>query len=85
MPNGVIYDISDDNQFKAYVAQQFGILAERTKGLSELKEDVPVLKQEVKDIKDDMERKEFWHNVKSYSGPVLVGLHIIAKKLGLNI
>lgn len=85
MPNGINFNISDDSEFKAYVVQQFGILAERTEGLAGIKTAVPVLQTEVKEIKDDMERKEFWHNVKSYSGPVLVGLHIIAKKLGLNI
>ena len=85
MPNGINFDISDDAQFKAFVVQQFGILAERTEGIKELKKDVPVLQLEVKDIREDMKDDKFWSNVRGYSGPVLVGLHIVARKLGINI
>ena len=85
MPNGLTFDISDDNQFKAYVAQHIGILVERTEGLKEIKVAVPLLKQEVDDIKQTMKDDKFWGNIKAYSGPVLVALHIAAKKIGLNI
>jgi hypothetical protein len=85
MPNGLNFDLSDDSQFKAYVAQQFGILAERTEGLKELKTDVPLLKQEVADIRQDMKDDKLWANIKAYSGPVMVVLHVAAKKIGFNI
>jgi hypothetical protein len=83
--NGIAFDISDDQQFKTFVVQQFGILGERTQGLAELKKDVPVLQQEVKDIREQMKSDKFWGNVKAASGPVLVALHIAAKKIGINI
>lgn len=85
MPNGINFDFSDDSQWKAYVAQQFGILAERTEGLKELKEDVPVLKQEIIQIKEDMKSDKYWGNVKAASGPVMVILHAVAHKLGINV
>jgi len=86
MANGQIsFDISDDNQFKSFVVQQFGILGERTQGLAELKKDVPVLQEEVKTIREDMKSDKFWGNVKASSGPILVALHLAAHKLGLKI
>jgi len=83
--NGVNFDISDDNQFRMYCVQQFGILADRTKGLEQIKVDVPLLKQELADVQEDIKDEKFWNNVKAYSGPILVGLHVVARKIGINI
>jgi hypothetical protein len=83
--NGISFDISDDAQFKTFVVQQFGILGERTRGLPELKENMPVLQQEVADIREDMKSDKFWGNVKSYSGIVGVAIHVAAHKLGFKL
>jgi len=83
--NGVNFDISDDNQFRMYCVQQFGILTDRTQGLEKIKIDVPLLKQELADVREDIKDEKFWHNVKSAAGPFLVVAHIAAKKLGINI
>ena len=85
MPNGISFDISDDAQFKTFVVQQLGIIGERTQGISDIKRDVPVLKQEVADIREDMKSDKFWGNVKSYSGIIGVVFHMAAHKLGFKI
>ena len=85
MANGISFDISDESQFRTFCVQQFGILGERTEGLKELKTKFPVLEQEVKDIREDMKDEKFWNNVKAYSGPVMVALHVAARKIGINI
>jgi hypothetical protein len=86
MGNGVLtFDVSDDQQFKTFVVEKLGILTERTEGLKQIKVDVPLLKQEVADIRDDMKSDKFWTNVKSYSGIVGVALHVAAHKLGFKL
>lgn len=85
MDNGLTFDISDDNQFRAYCVRQFGILAERTEGLKDIKRDVPILKQEVADLREDAKSDKFWDNVRGYSGIVGVALHIAAHKLGFKV
>jgi hypothetical protein len=60
--NGLSFDISDDHQFKAYVVQQFGILGERTRCLDDLKDTaakVPVIAQEVADLRSDATKREY--------------------------
>jgi hypothetical protein len=85
MPNGLNFDISNDEQFKYFVVQQFSVLREQTEGLPQIKIDVPLLKQEVADLKKDIKDDKFWGNVKAASGPIMVALHIAAKKMGINI
>jgi hypothetical protein len=51
--NGITFDLSDDNQFRQYCVQQFTLLGERTAGFAELKAKIPVIEQEVKDLRDD--------------------------------
>jgi hypothetical protein len=81
MANGIKFDFSNENDFKAYVVQQLGKLD----GVVAKADKVPIIEQEVADIRKTMDEDKLWTNIKSYSGPVLVGLHIAAKKLGINI
>jgi len=36
-------------------------------------------------IEADAKDQKFWNNVKAYSGPVMVALHVAARKIGINI
>jgi hypothetical protein len=85
MANGLQFDITNDEQFRYFVVQEFAALKEQTKGLPEIKVDVPVLKREVIEIREDINRDKFWNNLKLASGPFLVLLHAGARKLGWNI
>jgi hypothetical protein len=70
--NGLSFDISDDNQFKSYVVQQLATLAERTQGLRELHATVPVLEQEVKDLRSNADKREYKQWI--HSAAVVIGL-----------
>lgn len=83
--NGVNFDISDDSQFRAFCVQQFGVLMERTAGLSELKTEHAVMKQEIADIQTDMKDAKKWENIKMAVGPVMVFLHGLVRALGFHI
>jgi hypothetical protein len=83
--SSLTFDISDDQQFRQYCVQQFTKLDERTSGLSELREQHAVLKQEVSDIRQDMKDEKFWGNVKIAIAPLLVVLHGLGRALGLHI
>ena len=88
MANGLTYDYSDENQFKAFLIQSLTQLQENTKDLPSIKieiKKIPLLEQEVNDIREDMKSDKFWGNVKSASGPVMVVLHAVAHKLGFPI
>jgi hypothetical protein len=88
MPNGLNYDYSDENEFKAFLIQSLTTLQENTKDLPDIKTEIkkiPLLEQDVIQIKTDMKDDKFWGNVKAASGPVMVALHIAAKKIGINI
>ncbi len=63
---------------------------------ADLKEDIGGLKAEIAGfrgeagarisaIEIDAKDQKFWGNVKSFSGPVMVALHITAHKLGLKL
>lgn len=63
---------------------------------ADLKEDIGNLKAEFSNFKgsagaritaieQDTKDQKFWNNVKAYSGPVLVTLHVVAHKLGLKL
>jgi hypothetical protein len=88
MPNGINYDYSDENEFKAFLIQSLTELKSNTADLPTIKDEIkkiPLLDQEVKDIRKDMDRDKFWGNAKAASGPIMVALHIAAKKIGINI
>lgn len=39
----------------------------------------------VSGIEDDAKTDKFWNNVKAYSGPVMVAVHVAAHKLGFKL
>lgn len=43
------------------------------------------IKDDVQGVKDGIKDDKFWHNIKAYSGPVMVVVYGVAKKIGLPL
>ena len=84
MPNGINFDYSNENEFKAYVVQQLGKL-DVLPDIKAKADKVPILETELNALRKEYDNSERWNNIKSASGPVMVALHIVAHKLGINI
>jgi hypothetical protein len=84
MGNGIQFDYSNESEFKAYVVQQLGKL-DILPDLQAKANRVPLIELELKDIREDIKDQKFWGNVKSFSGPIMVGLHVAARALGLKV
>lgn len=84
MSNGILFDYSNESEFKAYVVQQLGKL-DVLPDIQAKANRVPLIEQEVKDLKADMKDEKLWGNVKSFSGPVMVALHVAARAVGIKI
>lgn len=85
-PNGISFDISDDEQFKTFVVQKLTQLEERTATLTEIKaraERVLVLEQEMIDVKEDIRLTKKWNRYQASIGPVMVMIHATLHKFGI--
>jgi len=79
--NGITFDFSNENEFKAYVVTQLGKLD----GLKANADKVPVLETKLTDLRNEYDNDQKWNNIKSFSGPIMVGLHIAARALGIKV